>query len=193
MHNHYLVSGDYHTLYGFLSKINYDLIFMGQGIIDNLCLEQTTAEWEKVSKTPLTPFLIFGCWFMSAVTSPLNNTREGYLFYYPIFQPKWLQNTYTLGGYFWIYYWLRVNQCILNPEIYNTSIFKFMTKVAMWGYLSHYLWIVLLNHLIVKPFNLSFLAGGPIVTFGTFILIPLSYVVLEKVQSLFCSARKSKI
>jgi hypothetical protein len=48
IHNHYQLSGDYETIYGFLSKINYDLIFMGQGIIDFLCIEHHNAEWDYI-------------------------------------------------------------------------------------------------------------------------------------------------
>jgi len=85
VHNHFLISGDYDTVYGFLSKINYDLIFMAQGIIDFLCIEQTTAEWESISKTPWTPFIMMVVQMCIALTMPMNNTREGYLFYYPIY------------------------------------------------------------------------------------------------------------
>jgi len=91
-----------------------------------------------------------------------------------------------MGGYFWIYYWLRTVQYVFNTDYNGHWVFKFLNEVAMWGYLSHYLWIVLLNHFIVKPYNLSFLVGGPLVTFGTFILIPVSYVVLKRALKLLC-------
>ena len=45
VHNSNLVGNEHNeTIYGFLSKINYDLMFMAQGILDEVVIEHHVKE-----------------------------------------------------------------------------------------------------------------------------------------------------
>jgi hypothetical protein len=129
--------------------------------------------------------------FMISITTPSVTTREGFLFYYPIYEPVWLQNSYTLGGYFWIFFYAWLIQNNLNSD-FGGTFYKFMNDCSMWAYVSHYMWIVLINHFIVRKYNLTFLSAGPLSLFGTMFLIPASYVLLMKVKDLISPPKSKK-
>jgi hypothetical protein len=127
-----------------------------------------------------------------AVSTPSGNTREGFLFFYPIYEPTWLQNLHTLGGYFWVYYWSKTAQSLFDTDFGGSFLFKFMTEVSMYGYLSHYLWIMLINHFLVRPYKMPFFFAGPLVIFLTFLVITVSFIALQKVSKMICPAKKRR-
>ena len=72
----------------------------------------------------------------------------GDIFNYPLYNFTWSQSIYTVGGYFWIYFWCYFVEVILNKK-FGEKFYRFFNGASMWGYVSHYLWIVFAVQLFV--------------------------------------------
>ena len=117
---------NFETIYGFLAMINYDLVFMAQGILDMAYFKQQVKERDEILSTWKTPFIaILGVCTM-AYTSPSVTENEGFIFFYPLYEVKWLMNSYTLGSFFFVYY--------LSMLFYNIcNTIQFIIASKFWG------------------------------------------------------------
>lgn len=117
--------------------------------------------------------------FVVAVTMPTVTQNEGFLWFYPMYYPFWLQSFYVIGGWYWVYVICFYNSIWTNKK-WNEAVFNWVNEVSLWGYLSHYLWIVLVVVCIVRPLNLS-LGEAIVLNFSlTLILINLSWWLMKK-------------
>jgi len=65
--------------------INFDAIFFSQGVLDMCYWKPMCKARKELSETFITP-LFFGLFiFLYAVTSPMNYTSMGHLFFYPLY------------------------------------------------------------------------------------------------------------
>ena len=63
----------------------------------------------------------------------------------------------------------------IGNDKFNETFYKYFTGAALYAYLSHYFWIILLAALVVRPYKLGFPEAFSIMFFGTFILIFATY------------------
>ena len=60
------------TQYGFLLQLNFDLVFMAQGLLDQTYWREMQKSREELAKTMWTIVGIFGFFFVYSITSPTN-------------------------------------------------------------------------------------------------------------------------
>jgi hypothetical protein len=93
------------TIYGFVSMINYDMLFMSAGMVDNFYYDLQQNFVKKhlyYSKFGAISLIFKG--FMIAITIPAVDVNEGQIFYFPLYGPTWMQNMFCLGSFYWINY-----------------------------------------------------------------------------------------
>ena len=135
------------------------------------------------------PFIVNIIAITVAVTIPTVTENEGFLWFFPLYQPTWLQNVFTIGSFYWVYFYSWLTHGELTSK-YNEKVYDFVIGSSMWGYLSHYMWIVLVVQALVRPFKLSLFPAILVnYVFGQ-LLICLSYILLQKLSGL-CSKKKN--
>ncbi len=72
-------------LHHVLMMINYDAVFFSQGMVDQLYWKQMMRTRKKLEKTVLAPLIILVFLFIYAISSPMNYTQTGFLFFYPLY------------------------------------------------------------------------------------------------------------
>jgi hypothetical protein len=72
-----------------MAMVNYDLLFMAQGAIDTVYKEELEMLYDDCSKTLLMPFMFWIFGLNLSLASPTIYTREGFLFFYPLYAPWW--------------------------------------------------------------------------------------------------------
>ena len=65
----------------------------------------------------------------------------GDIFNYPLYNFTWSQSIYSIGGFFWIYFWCYFSEVMMNQK-FSEKFYRFFNGASMWGYVSHYLWII---------------------------------------------------
>lgn len=61
---------DFDSTYGFFIMINYDVMFMAQGLVDTTFKEEYDKRWEELKDTPLVPLSMFTFFLMYAECCP---------------------------------------------------------------------------------------------------------------------------
>ena len=125
---------------------------------------------------------------MIAWTSPTVTQNEAFIFFYPLYEPTWVQNNYVLGSFFWVYFYSWLALAYLNAE-YDVFWYKFINGSSMWAYLSHYMWIVIVCQIFVRPFNMDFGPAAIINLVVSEALILASYWGLEKISERYCKKK----
>jgi hypothetical protein len=166
------------TLYGLFAMINYDLLFMAQGAIDTIYYKEQDRCYTELSKTIMMPinFLVFG--FNLALCSPTIYHNEGFLFYYPLYTPKWAQSFHSLGSFYYTYFLTWYMKTISN-DVFDRAVYDVVVGGSMLAYIIHYLWIVIIVNLFVLPYQLDFSAGVIVTYFGTELGIILTHFALK--------------
>jgi hypothetical protein len=154
--NHWRDGWNTETWYGFLAMINYDMIFMSAGMIDNFFWEeQKTFLINTFFKSNFAPFtMIVGCLIIS-MTIPAVNVNMGDIFNYPLYAFTWLQDGYSFGSFFWIYFWTYYAEQFNSK--FNEKTYIFFNGASMWMYITHYIYIVISCKFFILPYNLSLL------------------------------------
>lgn len=98
--NYFKDGGNTETVYGFMCMINYDLMFMCQGLIDQTYMKMQLKSRGEWAETMIAPACLIIYSLAMSITSPSVTKGADYLFFYPLYEPKWLMNTYTMGSYF---------------------------------------------------------------------------------------------
>jgi len=131
--------------------INFDAIFFSQGVIDMCYWKPMVKARRELADTVLAP-LGFGVFiFLYALTSPMNYTNMGHLFFYPLYADYPLQVFHTTGTWIWVYLvvWVMAECC---NDSFNTIVYNFVTGVSLYAYLSHYFFIVVIVVVLVRPY-----------------------------------------
>jgi hypothetical protein len=171
------------NLYHIFLMINYDALFFSQGVIDQCYWKKMIKNRNELGNTALTPFAVVGAVFAYTITSPMNFSKMGHLFFYPLYETYWLQCTYTSGTWLWLYIITWVMASICN-EKFNDTVFKYVIGSSLYAYLSHYFWIILIGVFIVRPNHLDFVPAVALMFFGTQLAIFLTYVPLNYLYEL---------
>lgn len=126
--------------------------------------------------------------FAITVTMPIAN-KEGVLFFYPIYTPTWLMNMFVAGSWVWVYFYTWFMDEFGNKH-FGQRLYHFCYYSCLWGYLSHYLFIVIIARTIVRPYKLTLLWAIVVNFVGCLCLIIISYLVVEKCIGLCFKNRK---
>lgn len=138
-------------LHHVLMMINYDAIFFSQGVTDQLYFKPMMRYRMKLAKTLWAPFsLIFGI-LIYALASPQNYSDTGFLFFYPLYSDYTIQSFYTSGTWLWLFFLAWLMQLVGNQK-FNLIIYKYFVGNALYAYLCHYLIIILIAVLIIRPY-----------------------------------------
>lgn len=80
----------------------------------------------------------------------------------------------------------------ISNDKFNETFYKYFTGAALYAYLSHYFWIILLSVMIVRPYKLTFAEAFCLMFFGTFVLIFLTYWPLNALYELVFPPKETK-
>eukprot|EP00356_Strombidium_inclinatum_P005144 CAMPEP_0170505448 /NCGR_PEP_ID=MMETSP0208-20121228/50983_1 /TAXON_ID=197538 /ORGANISM="Strombidium inclinatum, Strain S3" /LENGTH=165 /DNA_ID=CAMNT_0010786315 /DNA_START=750 /DNA_END=1243 /DNA_ORIENTATION=- len=136
--NFFKDGNEYYPMYGFLTIINYDLIFMAQGIVDQVYAEEQKQAKEELSKTAWMPLGFFLFFLGYAITCPVGFSNSGYDFYYPLYDHTYLQSFHTTGSWLWIIVVLTIAEVYLNDK-FDSGWFSLIVEQSLFVYLYHYL------------------------------------------------------
>ena len=165
-------------IYHLFLMICYDAVFFSQGVID-MCyyrkMLRSRANWGKSSWAPLSVGLAI---FLYALSSPMNYSNMGFLFFYPLYVDHPLMSLHTSGSWLWIYgiTWAMAE---FANDSFNRVVYDFISGASLYAYVSHYFFILILSVLIIRPNQIGFLPAFFIMFFGTFILVLATYIPLN--------------
>jgi hypothetical protein len=146
----------------------------------------------ELSKTMLAPMSV-GLWFcLYSYTSPMNHTETGFLFYYPLYFKFESQCSFIFGTWQWVYVLVWVMKEISN-EKFNDYAYDLIVGSSMWAYISHYIFIVISANYFVRPMNLTYPTAIMSNMLITWIGIFASYLILNKIHSLYTTVREKKL
>lgn len=176
--NMYKVQTKEMNLYHIFLMINYDAIFFSQGVIDQCYWRKMVKARREWGDTMLAPIILISFIFVYSITTPMNHSDMGHLFFYPLYTDYWLQCLHTTGTWIWLYaiIWTMAH---IGNEKFNDTIFKYVTGSAMFAYLSHYFYILLISVLIVRPYKIPFVKACALMFFGCQLMIFLTYFPLN--------------
>lgn len=143
------------------------------------------------SKTIMAPLSVGVFIFLYALCSPTNYGDFGHLFFYPLFAEYWLQCLYTTGTWVFVYTTVWFMAEFGNSEFDGIS-YKYVTGSALYAYLSHYFFILIISVLLIRPYNIEFIPALFIMLFGTFILIFATYWPLNALYELAFPPKETK-
>jgi hypothetical protein len=165
-------------IYHLFLMICYDAVFFSQGVVD-MCYYRTMlrsrGKWAQSSWAPLSVGLAI---FLYALSSPMNYSNMGFLFFYPLYQDQPLMSLHTSGSWLWIYgiTWFMAD---FANDKFNDVVYDFVSGASLYAYVSHYFFILILSVLIIRPNQIGFLPAFFIMFFGTFILVLATYIPLN--------------
>ena len=170
-------------LHHVLMMINYDAVFFSQGIIDQLYFKQMQRTRSTVAATAWTPFFIVVGILLYSLSSPQNYSQTGFLFFYPLYSDYTIQCLYTSGTWLWIFSVAWIMHYICNKK-FNDEFYRIVNGSSMYAYLSHYLWIILVAVLIIRPYQIPFVPALIIEVLIVNAVIILSYLLIDWLISL---------
>lgn len=154
--------------------------------------------WRKMLKnrkelgdTVMAPAMVGLGLFLYAICSPMNYGGLGRLFFYPLYDEYWLQCLYTTGTYVFVFTIVWIMAAISNDK-FNETFYKYFTGAALYAYLSHYFFIIILSVSIVRPYKLTFAEAFCLMFFGTFVLIFITYWPLNALYELVFPPKEVK-
>jgi hypothetical protein len=81
---------------------------------------------------------------------------------------------------------------LISNDKFNETFYKYFTGAALYAYLSHYFWIILLSVMVVRPYKMNFPEAFCIMFFGTFVLIFITYWPLNWLYELVFPPKETK-
>ena len=109
----------------------------------------------KVGKTVWAPLALPIFVFTYALSCPQNYTQTGFLFFYPLYSDYTIQCLYTTGTWLWLYSISWMMHAFANKK-FNETAYNLLTGSSLYAYVSHYLYIILIAVLIIRPYKISF-------------------------------------
>jgi hypothetical protein len=158
--------------------INYDAVFFSQGCVDQLYFKAMMRQRNKTSKTVWAPLMVLAAILLYALSSPMNYTQTGFLFFYPLYSDYTIQCLYTSGTWMWVYIVAWMMHSVANKK-FNETLYKLLTGSSLYAYLSHYLFIILIAVGIVRPYKIDFIPALIIEVLLTNLAILISYSILN--------------
>lgn len=146
---------------------------------------------KELGDTVWAPLMIGLGLFLYALCSPMNYGGLGQLFFYPLYEDYTLQCLYTTGTWVFVFSIVWIMALIGNDK-FNETFYKYFTGAALYAYLSHYFWIILLSVLIVRPYKMNFPEAFCVMFFGTFVLIFITYWPLNWLYELVFPPKETK-
>jgi hypothetical protein len=153
--NYWKVQTKNQNLYHIFLMINFDAIFFSQGVIDMCYWRKMIKLRRELGDTVMAPAMVGIGLLLYALCSPMNYGGLGQLFFYPLYDDYWLQCLYTTGTWLFVFTIVWITAHIANDK-FNETFFKYFTGAALYSYLSHYFFIILLSVMIVRPYKLTF-------------------------------------
>jgi hypothetical protein len=154
------------NLYHIFLMINYDAIFFSQGVVDMCYWRYMVKKRSEIGETVMAPIAIVLFIFLYALTSPMNYSAMGHLFFYPLYGTFGLQCLYTTGTWIWLTTIIWIMAHIANKK-FNETIYNYVSGSSLYAYVSHYFFILLISVLVVRPYKISFLNALFLMFFGT--------------------------
>jgi len=179
------------NLYHIFLMINYDAVFFSQGCVDQCYWRKMVKGRKDLADTALAPLAVVFFLFMYSLTSPMNFSKMGHLFFYPLYETYWLQCLYTSGTWLWVYAIIWTMAATAN-EKFNETVFNYVTGASMYAYLSHYFFIILFGVFVIRPYHIDFVPGVALMFFGTQALIMLTYIPLNYLYELVFPPKPTK-
>jgi len=135
-------------------------------MIDCLYFKQMMRTRKYMSETVWAPAFVLLFIFTYSITSPTNYQQTGFLFFYPLYTDFTIQCLYTTGTWMWIFTTLWLMHLVSNKK-FNETTYKLITGSALYAYVSHYFWIVMIAVFIIRPYQIPFLPAVFLMFFGT--------------------------
>ena len=170
-------------LHHLLMMVNYDAVFFSQGCVDQLYWKQMLRTRKKMGEMTWAPLTVLGAILLYSLSSAQNYTQVGFLFFYPLYNDYTIQCLYTTGTWMWLYFIVWTMQYIANKK-FNDNVYKYVAGSALYAYVSHYMWIVVWNVYIVRPYQITFIPALFIDFFLTDAVIIFTYVIFVMVYEL---------
>lgn len=178
-------------LHHVLMMINYDAIFFSQGMVDQLYFKQMMRTRKSLGDTVLAPFLVLVFLFFYAMSSPQNYQQTGFLFFYPLYSDYTIQCFYTTGTWLWVFAITWIMHAIANKR-FNETTYDLITGSALYAYVSHYFFIIMIAVLIIRPYKLTFIQSLVLEVTLTNAIILVSYIILNFFYELFVPPKKQE-
>ena len=145
----------------------------------------------EIGNTAMAPAAICGFIFLYSITCPMNYSQMGQLFFYPLYTDYWLQCFYVLGTWTWLtaIIWIMAH---IGNEKFNDTIYNYVSGSALYAYVSHYFFILIISVMIVRPNKIGFIAAFFLMFLGTQFLILITYVPLNWLYELVVPPKEYK-
>lgn len=180
------------NLYHIFLMICYDAVFFSQGVIDMLYWRKMLRKRREIANTFWAPLFVGIVILLYSICSPSNYKDFGQLFFYPLYDEFWLRCLYTTGTWTGVFITVWYMASIGN-EKFNDTVYKYVTGSALYAYLSHYFFILIISVGVVRPYQIGFIPGLFLMFFGTFLLIFITYWPLNYfIESLFPPVESKK-
>ena len=141
--------------------------------------KQMEKERSDILNTTLAPATLLGFLILYSISSPMSHSKEGNLFFYPLYSDFWNQCSYVIGTWLWITIIVWSMAHFANGK-YNEKVYNYITGSAYYAYISHYCFILIISVTFVRPYKLSFVSAFLLMLFGTQLLIFMTYIPLYK-------------
>lgn len=141
-------SNGFSPKYGFLATINYDFIFMAQGMIDQLYAKEIQQSKNYFKDSVVVPLSFISFFLFYSLTCPTPTDTAGFLYYYPLYDQTWHQNLHVGGSWLWIISLIEVSSAFLNKQ-FGENNYKLLVDSSFYVYLTHYLWIAIIGRLLI--------------------------------------------
>ena len=172
--------------------ICYDAVFFSQGVIDMCYWRKMLRKRREIANTFWAPLSVGIVILLYSICSPTNYKDFGQLFFYPLYDEYWLRCLYTTGTWTGVFIVVWIMAAIAN-EKFNDLVYKYVTGSALYAYLSHYFFILIISVGIVRPYQIGFILGLFLMFFGTFLLIFITYWPLNAfMEALFPPVESKK-
>jgi len=171
--------------------INYDAIFFSQGVVDMCYFKQMLKKRGELADGVMAPVTIVAFILIYSLTCPMNYSNMGHLFFYPLYSDYTLQCLYTTGTWMWLYTIIWMMAMIANDK-FNDTIYNYVCGSALYAYVSHYFFILVISVLVVRPYKMGFIPALFLMLFGCNLMIFLTYVPLNFLYELVVPPKETK-
>jgi len=125
-------------------------------MVDQLYFKQMLRTRKNLGETIIAPLIVLVFLFFYAMSSPQNYYQTGFLFFYPLYSDYTIQCFYTTGTWLWVFAIVWIMSSIANKQ-FNTTFYKLITGSALYAYMSHYFFIIMIAVMIIRPYKLTFI------------------------------------
>ena len=102
--------------------ICYDAVFFSQGVVDMCYWRKMLRARAAVGETSFAPVTVVLAILLYSITSPMNYSDMGHLFFYPLYTEYTMQCLYTTGTWLWVFtiVWLMAH---IGNDKFNDTIY----------------------------------------------------------------------